>query len=39
MLKVTWGVMMAGLEPRPPGSQVTEIGFILVLPVTAFCYE
>lgn len=37
VLKVTYGVMMAGLEPRPPGSQDSETWLVLVLPVIAFC--
>lgn len=31
VLKVTEGVVVAGLEPRSPGSQVTEICLVLVL--------
>lgn len=31
VLKVTEGVVVAGLEPSPPGSQVTEICLVLVL--------
>lgn len=37
VLKVTYGVMVAGLEPRPPGSQVSETWLVLVLPLIAFC--